>query len=65
MAMSLRSKGALSATASQPGEAAAATMPKVRWESVFATSLDKAGTYTKLLVYSDMNARWTTAATPC
>jgi hypothetical protein len=46
-------------------------MPESRRERVFATTLDVPGANTRLLVYSDMNARWytaggqTMAATPC
>jgi hypothetical protein len=55
--MSLRSKGALSAMAPQTG-AAMAAMPETGRESASAMTLDVPGTKTKLLGYSDMNARW-------
>ncbi len=55
--MSLRSKGALSAMAAQTG-AAVAAMPETGRESASAMTLDVPGTNTRMLGYSDMNARW-------
>jgi hypothetical protein len=31
---------------------------KLKWKTMSATTLDVPGTYTSLLVYSKMNARW-------
>ncbi len=56
-AMSLRSRGALSAMAEQAG-AAVAAMPETGRESASAMTLDVPGTNTRMLVYSDMNASW-------
>jgi hypothetical protein len=52
----LRSRGDLSAMAAQTRTVPAADA--AGWDSASATTLDAPGTYTSLLVYSEMNARW-------
>jgi hypothetical protein len=49
-AMSLRSKGALSAMAAQAGAAAAGAIPETGWERASAITLDVPGTPNRLLV---------------